>query len=277
MKTVVSALRVRKASKSSALQLKLLLTAVTILAVELVLFAQDAKPGKNEITIRGQSQKLYFYPRASETAHPRILFAPGDRGCEGFAVTIAQRLSQAGYDTYCLDTRRYLESFTDHGGLTTTEVASDFSQLARWIEPDAKTRLLLIGWSEGAGLDLAAAVDKTNQTLFWGLIAIGVPEKNILAWHWADIAASLTKRVPNEPTFKSSELIPLISPLPLFVIASSSNEYVSPEASRALYGLARQPKQLVLVNARDHKYSGNTDGFFRALEEGLNWVIQNRP
>jgi hypothetical protein len=204
------------------------------------------------------------------------LFAPGDRGCEGFAVTIAQRLSQAGYDTYCLDTRRYLKSFTGHGGLTTAKIASGFSQLAKWIEPDRKARLLLIGWSEGAGLDSAAAADKANQTLFWGLIAIGVPETNILAWRWEDIASALTKSLPNEPTFKSSELIGQVSPLPLFVIASTSNEYVSPVATRSLYGLAGQPKRLVVVNARDHKYSGNTDGFFRALEEGLNWVTQSR-
>lgn len=257
-------------------QLKLLFTGVTVLALGVALCGQAAKPGRNEVTIRGQSQKVYFYPRGSETTHPRILFAPGDRGCEGFAVTIAQRLSQAGYDTYCLDTRRYLQSFTGHGGLTTAEIASDFRQLARWIEPDREARLLLIGWSEGAGLDLAAADDKANQALFWGLIAIGVPETNILAWHWEDIAASLTKRVPNEPTCKSSQLIGLVSPLPLFVIASTSNEYVTPEATRELYGLARQPKQLVVVSARDHKYSGNTDGFFRALEEGLHWVIRNR-
>jgi pimeloyl-ACP methyl ester carboxylesterase len=260
-----------------ALPLKLLFMGATVLALGVALCAQGAKPGKNQVTIRGQSQKVYFYPRTSETTHAPVLFAPGDRGCEGFAVTIAQRLSQAGYDTYCLDTRHYLESFTSDGGLTTTEIASDFNQLAKRIEPNREARVLLIGWSEGAGLELAAAADKANQALFLGLIAIGIPETNILAWHWKDIAASLTKTVPNEPTFKSSELIGLVSPLPLFVIASTSNDYVSPEATRALYGLARQPKQLVVVNARDHKYSGNTDGFFRALEEGLNWIIQNRP
>jgi len=31
---------------------------------------------------------------------------------------------------------------------------------------------------------------------------------------------------------------------------------------------------LVMIDARDHKYSGNTQGFFRALREGLNWIQQ---
>ncbi len=266
-----------KASEPMVILRKLFFTGATVIALGVALCAQDTKAGKNEVTIRGQAQNVYFYPRTSETSHPQILFVPGDRGCEGFAITIAQRLSRAGYDTYCLDTRRYLESFAGHGGLTTTKIASDFNQLATWIEPNRKARILLIGWSEGAGLDLAAAADNTNQVLCLGLIVIGLPETNILAWHWKDIAASLTKSVPNEPTFKSSELIGMVSPLPLFVIASTSNEYISPEATRALYGVARQPKQLVIVRARDHKYSGNTDGFFRTLEEGLHWIIQNRP
>jgi fermentation-respiration switch protein FrsA (DUF1100 family) len=65
-----------------------------------------------------------------------------------------------------------------------------------------------------------------------------------------------------------------VSPLPLFVIASTSNEYVTPEVTRALFSAARQPKRLVMIDARDHKYSGNTEGFFRALREGLNWIQQ---
>jgi hypothetical protein len=31
---------------------------------------------------------------------------------------------------------------------------------------------------------------------------------------------------------------------------------------------------LVLIDARDHKYSGNTQSFFRALREGLTWIQQ---
>jgi hypothetical protein len=56
------------------------------------------------------------------------------------------------------------------------------------------------------------------------------------------------------------------------MIASTSNEYVSQEATSELFGAAREPKNLVTVAARDHKYSGNTDGFFRVLQEGMSWI-----
>lgn len=253
---------------------RLLVIGALIIAPRIYVCAGNPKDGKNEMTIRGQQQKIYFHRAEGAEPHRKILFAPGDGGCRGFAITITEELAKAGYDTYCVDTRRYLESFTGPPLLSTTEIASDFRQMARWIQQGGQEHLVFIGWSEGAGLGLAATADAANQAIFDGLVAIGTPEENILAWRWRDIGASITKKVPHEPTFKSAEFMSKVSPLPLFVIASTSDEYVTPEATRELFSAARQPKRLVVINARDHKYSGNTDAFFRALREGLNWIQQ---
>jgi pimeloyl-ACP methyl ester carboxylesterase len=148
--------------------------------------------------------------------------------------------------------------------------------MARWIQQGGQESLLLVGWSEGAGLGLAALAEAANQKTFDGLVAIGTPEYNILAWHWTDIGAEITKTLPHESTFKSADFMAKVSPLPLFVIASTSNEYVTPEATRSLFAAACEPKRLVMIDARDHKYSGSTESFFRALREGLNWIQQQR-
>jgi pimeloyl-ACP methyl ester carboxylesterase len=251
---------------------KLAALAPIILLATLATRAQDPQPGKNVVTVRGQAQKVYFYPAADTARHRAVLFVPGDRGCEGFAVTISERLAKSGYDTYCFDTRRYLQSFTGRTILTTTEIASDLNQIARWIQAKNYNRVLLVGWSEGAGLGLAAAADGANQKIFEGLLAIGTPEENILAWHWRDIGATLAKTVPHEPTFKSLDFMARVSPLPVFMIASTSNEYVSQKATSELFAAAREPKNLVTVAARDHKYSGNENGFCRALQEGMSWI-----
>jgi pimeloyl-ACP methyl ester carboxylesterase len=246
-----------------------------ILACWSIACAENPKPGKHEMTIRGRQQEIYFYPaQATGQYHRKILFAPGDGGWEGFAITITEELAKAGYDVYCIDTRRYLKSFTGPVVLSTADIASDFNQVAQWIEQGGRERLLLVGWSEGAGLGLAATARAENRTTFEGLAAVGLPEDNILAWRWTDIGAEITKKLPHEPTFKSSEFVARVSPLPLFVIASTSDEYVTAEATRALFSAAHQPKRLAMIDARDHKYSGNTEGFFRALHEGLNWIQQ---
>jgi pimeloyl-ACP methyl ester carboxylesterase len=236
--------------------------------------AENPKPGKNNITIRGHQQTIYGQPAEGTGQHHKILFAPGDGGWQGFAITITKELAKAGYDVYCVDTRRYLKSATGPEVLTTKEIASDFNQMAQWIQQAGQDRILFVGWSEGAGFGLAATADPANQAIFSGLVAIGTPEQNILAWHWTDIGAEITKNVPHEATFRSAEFMAKVSPLPLFAIASTSNEYITPEATRALFSAARQPKRLVIIKARDHKYSGNTEAFFQALREGLNWIEQ---
>jgi pimeloyl-ACP methyl ester carboxylesterase len=255
---------------------KCLTIGVVILAFWTNVRAENPKPGKNEVTIRDQRQTVYFYRAEGIGRHRKILFVPGDGGWRGFAITMTEEIAKAGYDVYCIDTRRYLETFTGPTVLSTAEIASDFQQMARWIQQGGQERLVLVGWSEGAGLGLAAIADATNQVIFDGLVAIGTPEYNILSWHWSDIGAEITKKLPHEPTFKSADFMAKVSPLPLFVIASRSNEYVTPEATRDLFSAAREPKRLVTIDARDHKYSGNTENFFRALREGLNWIQQQR-
>jgi pimeloyl-ACP methyl ester carboxylesterase len=245
---------------------------VSVIALSASIYAQTPRAGRNTVTIRGQEQRIYLYQATSPARHRKILFAPGDAGCRGFAVAIAEQLAKEGYDTYCLDVLHYLESFTGKVILTTEQIASDFNQIARWIEQKDHEPILLVGWSEGAGLDLAAAANAANQVVFDGIIAIGMPEDNILAWRWKDIGAWITKKSPREPTFKSADFMPRIAPLPLFVIGSTSNQWVTPDATRKLFSLAREPKRLAIVNARDHKYGGNIRVFFNVLRDGLDWV-----
>jgi pimeloyl-ACP methyl ester carboxylesterase len=249
---------------------------VVVIALCASVYAQIPHAGKNIFTIRGQEQRVYLYQAAKTGHHRKIFFAPGDAGCRGFAVAIAERLGKEGYDTYCLDVLHYLESFTGKSILTTDQIASDFNQIAHWIQQKDNEPILLLGWSEGAGLGLAAAATQENKVLFNGIIAIGVPENNILAWHWKDVGAWLTKKAPHEPTFKSADFMVRISPLPVFVIGSTSTQWVTPEATRELFSLAQEPKRLAMVTAQDHKYSDNTEGFFNALRDGLGWVQQQQ-
>lgn len=255
---------------SSCIRVKSRVLIVTALCASV--YTQVPRAEKNTFTIRGQEQRVYLYKATFPGQRRKILFAPGDAGCRGFAVAIAEQLAKEGYDTYCFDVLHYLESFSDKTVLTTEQIASDFNQIAGCIEQKGHESILLVGWSEGAGLGLAAAANPANQEIFAGIIVIGVPEDNILAWRWKDVGAWITKKSPREPAFKSADFIPRIAPLPLFIIGSTSTQWVTPEATRKLYSLAHEPKKLVMVTARDHKYSGSTEMFFNELRDGLDWV-----
>ncbi len=257
-------------------QKRLLLFAVVALVGSLAV-AENPKQGRNRILVRGQGQDIYFYPSPVTGGHGKLLFVPGDGGWRGFAVEMAEQLQAAGYDVYGLDTRRYLQSFTGNGGLKTSDIGGDFRQIVNWIRQGNSKPILFVGWSEGAGLALVAASDRQNKELFLGVVAIGMTEDNILAWRWSDTWAEMEKNLPKEPTFPSSEFVGLVAPLPLFLISSSHDEYVTVEATRSLFARAREPKKLVIIEAKDHKYGGNTDEFFWTLKQSLTWIVQPRP
>ncbi len=170
----------------------------------------EIKPGKNSVVIRGQRQKLYFYPGAGAAPHHKILFAPGDGGHRGFAIKIAENLARMGYDVYALDTKHYLSSFTGKTHLTGSDVMADWRRLADCVTGNADEKITLAGWSTGAGLATLAAAD-ANKARYDGLIAISLGKTNILGWRWVDNFTYLTGKTPNEPTFQSDEQRPVHS------------------------------------------------------------------
>ena len=241
------------------------------------------QPGKNVITLRGQAQRLYFFPGAaiaSVQTHHRILFAPGDGGWRGFAITMAAQLAAQGNDVYALDTKHYLSSFT-HGKsvLTPAAVMSDFHELAARIQSQSSEsqpaeKIILVGWSTGAGLTVLAAAHE-DKTAYEGLIAVSLGKTNILGWRCRDNLTYLTNQLPNEPTYQTENYLPQVTPLPIFVIQSSNDQFIPNEEAEALFIQTRHPKRFTLIHAHDHSFNGKRAEFFTALQQGLHWIAQH--
>ena len=79
---------------------KFLAIGAVILAFWTSVYAESPKRGENEVIIREHRQKVYFYSAEGAGQHRRVLFAPGDGGCRGFAITITEGLAKAGYDAF---------------------------------------------------------------------------------------------------------------------------------------------------------------------------------
>lgn len=253
-----------------------LLLILTLLPAHLPLCAQVA--GKNTVAIRGLDQDVYVYPGSGASPNRgEILFAPGDGGWRGFAITVAQNMSWWGYTVYGLDTKRYLESFTGKSTLRESDVMGDFALLARWMRKGQRRRVTLVGWSEGAGLCLLAAAGPQSRDTFNGLVTFGLPESNVLGWRWSDNLSYITRQRPNEPTFSSLVFLPKVAPMPLLMIHSSRDEYVPLEDAKKLFAAAREPKRFVLVKANNHRFDGNQQQFFQELRQGLEWILRTEP
>jgi pimeloyl-ACP methyl ester carboxylesterase len=240
------------------------------------LLAETAVAGRNVVTIRGQKQEIYFYPAADarNRRNRKILFAPGDGGWRGFAVNIASTATSWGYDVFGLDRKRYLESLTGKMILRETDVMADFREIARWMTRATDEPVILVGWSEGAGLCLLAASSEENKKTFAGLISVGMTESNVLGWKWSDDLTYLTKKDPEEPAFLSTDFLPKVAPLPILMIHSTRDEYVPVEGAKRLFSVAQEPKRFLLIEARNHRFEGNQEQFFGRLREWLEWINQ---
>lgn len=227
--------------------------------------AQSA--GRNAVTIRGQQQDVYYYPATGARLNRKVLFAPGDGGWRGWAITVAQQMTSWGYDVYGLDTKTYLSGFTGSTPLKDTDVISDFKEIAKWVTKGSGERVMLVGWSEGAGLDVLAAGGDPGRRVFTGLITFGLVDENVLGWSWRDNLTYVTSSKPSGPKF---HVVNYIGRVPaLLMIQSSKDEYVTMDEVNKLYAAARGQKRLAVIQANDHRFSNNTAEFYKTLRDGL--------
>lgn len=238
-----------------------------VLAATLVMAAPD-------YAIRGRKQNLVFLPSGS-SQHLAVIFLPGDGGWRGFAVAMAQTIQSWGYDVYGLDTKRYLESFTDGAvPLTSAELAADMHTVAHYVAGQGARKVVMLGWSQGAGMGVLAA-SPPERAHIGGLITLGLPERAVLGWDWKATMASLARREPDQPHFDVALLMGKVRATPLFMIQATNDEYTPPTPARQLFAHVPGVKRFVEIEGANHRFDGQRDRFFTVLKEGIEWTCRN--
>ncbi len=249
-----------------------------IAGLMLVLPAVGQAAEKIDVPVRGRTLTLTLY-RPAATAPPRgtILMGSGDVGWVGLAVTMAEQLSAEGYLVAGINVRQYLASFTSgKSHLQTADVPGDYrvfrdtlNQKGALVRP-----VVLSGMSEGAALAVLAAGPKNHEWVD-GVITMGIPPTAELAWRWTDMGAWITKRDADEPSFAPASVIATVSPVPLYMIQSSKDEYVPQAEYERLNAAAREPKKLVLIDASNHRFTDRRPQLHAAYAAGLAWIAQH--
>ncbi len=233
------------------------------------------KNGKNRVVLRGQQQDVYYVAGSPPTAaqRPAVLFLPGDRGWAGKAVDMGQMIASWGYDVFGVDTNTYLTSFTGPTTLTEPQIVDDLLRLSDVMAP--QRRVVLVGWSEGAGIVALAASGDAGKQKYAGVVVFGLSDKNVIAWRLKDNLSILTQREPNEPTFSVMPHLASVSPTPFAMLRADKDQFVSSTEAQALYEAAREPKRYVEVDAENHRFDGNDEEFYKELKESIEWALKN--
>jgi fermentation-respiration switch protein FrsA (DUF1100 family) len=234
-----------------------------------------------KLALRGREQTLYLY---GATAGTPVIVSSGDGGWVHLAPDVARFLATKGYFVVGFDSRAYLSGFTtDKGTLQPQDEGGDYLRLVEFATSSGRgaaskvTKPILIGVSEGAGLSVLAATDPRTKAAIAGVIGLGLPNVNELAWRWKDALIYLTHGIPNEPTFQTMAVVEKMAPLPLAAIQSTHDEFVSTPEVQQVLQRAKDPKRLWFVEASNHRFSDNQPEFQRRLLEAIAWVTQNSP
>jgi pimeloyl-ACP methyl ester carboxylesterase len=223
-----------------------------------------------EFIIRGKTQDIHIYGSSGKDP---IIVSSGDGGWFGFSVSIAKFLAEQGYFVVGFNSKRYLESFTSREStLSLADVPKDYQSLLDYAKQNSSTPPILVGISEGAGLSLLASTSPENKEKIKGLLLLGLPNENELAWKWADFKIWFTHKVPNEPIFRADEVIGKVSPVPLAEIHSTHDEFISLEDEKKIFALAQPPKKMWAIEAENHRFSDNRETLEHTLLEALQWI-----
>jgi alpha-beta hydrolase superfamily lysophospholipase len=231
------------------------------------------------ITIRGRVLTLELYrPTGGAPPKATVLMGSGDVGWVGLAADLARFLSRQGYAVVGINSRQYLSAFTSGSAhVTTDQVPGDYAAIVQLLR-DQRTLwapVIVAGVSEGAALAVLAGAP-TNHGWVKGVITLGLPASAELAWRWTDLTKWITRKDPGEPSFEPKDFIQHISPLPLWMIQSTKDEYVTPADYRQLEKTAREPKRLVLVDAANHRFTDRLPILREHVLAGLRWIQNPR-
>lgn len=235
---------------------------------------------KIDVSVRGKTLTLNLYRPVNGPPRGTILMGSGDAGWVGLGVSMSEELAGRGYLVVGINVRQYLSSFTSgRSHVEVSDVPGDFRVFRdTLVQRGAFARpIVLSGMSEGAALAVLAAADGRNHDWIDGVITMGLPASAELAWRWTDLGSLILKRDANEPSFAPKDVIAGVAPLPLYMIQSSKDEYVPRTDYERLSAAAREPKQLVVIDASNHRFTDKRPELQAAYTAGLAWIARTSP
>lgn len=230
---------------------------------------------RQPVAIRGHQQLLYIY--GAPQGAP-VIVSSGDGGWIHLGPHVAELLAARGFYVIGFDVKVYLSSATsERAALRPEEEPADYRVLTEFATTATGKKPILIGVSEGAGLSVLAATDPDTRSGIAGVIALGLPDLNELGWRWKDTLIYLTHRAPNEPLFSAAAIVNRVAPVPLAAIHSTHDEFVPVSEVERVLKAANEPRRLWMVNASNHRFSGNLADFDQTLIEAVAWVNAHTP
>ena len=225
--------------------------------------------------IRGGSPvSLQLYQQTNASSQPLVLFTSGDGGWSPFCADIAAHIASSGKTVVGVDMKEYLVNFaSSQKPVSPDQLVSDYEDIIRTAvsqsNVDPKARVVLAGWSAGAGYSVLVACDPRLTSRIDRVVAISLPIYNELAWKTSDALIYLTHGTPHEKVFDSRQYLTKLSGIPIAIFNATMDDTSPFRESQKLFAVATGPKHFYAIRATGHHFEGGESDFYRALDEEL--------
>lgn len=252
----------------------------TALSLALLCFSPSARAAPDEhieMPLRGKVLSLALYLPGPPALRQKgtVILGSGDVGWVGLAASTADFLKDEGYVVVGVNVRQYLSAFTvGKTHLTPSDPPSDYAAIVAYLRGRGllKAPVIVSGVSEGAALAVLGGASPGNREWITGVITMGLPPSAELAWRWSDFTSWVTGKDASEPSFFPRDFIGSVSPVPICMIQSTRDEYVSEADYRRFEAAARAPKKLVLIDAANHRFTDRLPELRSQLMAAIAWV-----
>jgi hypothetical protein len=189
-------------------------------------------------------------------SHPLVLHLTGDSGRHGLDLQLFTAVTRWGYPVAVLSSLDWIATLRD-GVATRGSLARDLDSVARAAAqatgvPEDE-RVVLLGLSRGAGLAVEAAGEAALRARLLGVVALGLCQGVGLPYR--DKA--------------------LLTGLPLEVIQSSRDHYMSAADARKAFGPDTELQVLHAIEATSHTFVGGREALLEQLRISLERVARH--
>jgi len=222
---------------------------------------------------------LLVKPVAPKGKTVLVIFASGDSGLRGLSKKLLQHLADSGNYVAGFSSPEALGAFK---GSRERIPYSEAVEHLKWVTADAKAKLglapdtpiIVTGLSRGANMVILAASSNAVRNQIVGAIAIALTkEMDYLELPESALAMPGVK-VDEQQRPQNFPAISRIGSIPLAIIQSTTDHYVSSAEWRQLIGPDTDTRRVYEVKATGHSFGGGEAQVLHDLDQSLDWIHQ---
>jgi hypothetical protein len=213
---------------------------------------------------------------------PLLLYATGDGGWRSADRGLFQHLARWGYPVAGFSARHYL-GHLGFEATTRAHVAEDYGRIIafakRELELPGDTPTVLVGFSRGSGLAVAAAGEPELQPSLGGVLAVALTdEEEYVREHGTRAGRDRRDASARElAMLRPYDHLARLGRLPVAVIQSTQDSYLPAAEARQLFGPDDERRRLHPIRAGSHTFAGARDALYEQARVALEWIVACGP